>query len=247
MTAIGELLCGKTSPSGIAGTALNQLRTSLDDFYVRALGYLNLTDDDALCYGPFCARVLLENGCAALVGRIDPFRLMYISEFQAQPTYEFGKRSLSAFGWSGDVMPDVRRSEELWKFDQDPTKISRALFSPHLDHICWKPAFNHLLDFLNTNPADPIMDEIVAIDPENFIPQVRGRAAQLYSTLSKGVHWEFFSGMIFDEATVKTSIRDTLLLVGNLALTSHFLSTAQCAMTPEAAVAAYLVFRGELP
>ena len=70
----------------------------------------------------------------------------------------------------------------------------------------------------------------------------------LYSTLSKGVHWEFFtSALVFDDATVKAAIRDTCLLIGRLGLTSHFIPTAYASLSPLEAVEKYVSFRRELP
>ncbi|WP_428541256.1 hypothetical protein [Rhodopila sp.] len=109
--------------------------------------------DDTLTFGPFCARVLLENACAALVGRLDSFRILYLSEFQTQPEYEPGKRAKSAFSWVGDVIPDeksVQNPQNLWSIDHDLPRISRALFSRHLDHVYWKPAVERMLDFASS-------------------------------------------------------------------------------------------------
>lgn len=83
-----------------------------------------------------------------------------------------------------------------------------------------------------------------ALDPETYMSMTRGLSLQLYSTLSKGVHWEFFtSTLIFDEDTVKTLIRDTLLLVGHLGLVSHFIPTAYASLAPMDAVSAYIQLR----
>src|SRR3982751_4718640 len=98
MGHISTLLCGHDRTEGIAKTALDQLRRSIDDFSTRAITFLNTAPSaDTLNFGPFCSRVLLENACAALVGRLDAFRMLYLSEFQSQPEYEPGKRAKSAF------------------------------------------------------------------------------------------------------------------------------------------------------
>jgi hypothetical protein len=104
MDTLGYLLCGHDGAAGgFAKSALDQLSPSIDTFSGRAVKYLiEGASDDTFAFGPFCARVLLENSCAALVGRLDCFRMMYLSEFQAQPEYEYGKRAKSAFSWVGD-------------------------------------------------------------------------------------------------------------------------------------------------
>ncbi|WP_073102709.1 hypothetical protein [Pollutimonas bauzanensis] len=242
------LLCGDRS-EGTAKIALDQLASSIQGFSDRAVQFLaNDITDEALNFGPFCARVLLENGCAALVGRLDSFRMLYLSEFQAQPEYEPGKRAKSAFAWSGDVIPDEKSHQALWSVDHDLPRISRALFSKHFDHFFWKPALNRMLDYVSTLEQDPLLADVVNIDPDRFINEARGRSAQLYSTLSKGVHWEFFtSALLFDEATIKSAIRDTFLLVANLGLTSHFVHTAYASLDPVKAVSCYKAIRRLVP
>lgn len=244
MNEIALLLCGDQS-QGTAKVALDQLSRSIRGFSTQGAKYLTEEiTDEALRFGPFCARVLLENGCAALVGRLDSFRMLYLSEFQAQPEYEPGKRAKSAFAWFGDVMPDEKSGQALWSIDHDLPKISRALFSKHLDHIFWKPAVDRLLDYVSTLEADPLLSEVGNIDPDRFIDETKGRSAQLYSTLSKGVHWEFFtSAMLFDEVTVKSMIRETFVLVANLGLISHFVHTAYASLPPGDAVNYYKAFR----
>ena len=249
MNHIAPLLCGHSNAEGTAKIALGQLSSSIEGFATRAMGLLsNPASTETLSFGPFCARVVLENSCAALLGRLDPFRMLYLSEFQAQPEYEHGKRARSAFSWFGDVMPEDKAAQALWNIDHDVPKISRALFSRHLEHIYWRPAVDIMLDFVSTNSSDPALADLLSIDAETYISETRGRSAQLYSTLSKGVHWEFFtSALLFDEVTVKTAIRDTLVLVSGLGLTSHFVPTAYAALQPEVALDHYISIRKLVP
>ena len=249
MSHIAPLVCGNDDCKGTARTALIQLSSSIERFATRATGFLEgAASTETLSFGPFCARVVLENSCAAILGRFDPFRILYLSEFQAQSEYEHGKRARSAFSWFGDVIPDDKATQALWNIDNDVPKISRALFSKHLEHIYWKPAVDLMLDFVSARPADPVLADLLAIDPEKYIGETRGRSAQLYSMLSKGVHWEFFtSALLFDEVTVKTAIRDTLVLVSHLGLVSHFVPTAYAALKPDEAVDHYISFRKLVP
>lgn len=248
MNEIALLLCGGPS-EGNAKVALDQLSDSIRRFSGRALEFLARDmSDETLSFGPFCARVLLENGCAALVGRLDTFRMLYLSEFQAQPEYEVGKRAKSAFAWSGDVMPDEKPNQSMWSIDHDLPKISRALLSKHFEHCFWRPAIDRMLDHVAASETDPALNSVVNIDPDRFIDQVKGRSAQLYSTLSKGVHWEFFtSALLFDEATIKSAIRDTVVLVSELGLISHFIHTAYASLDANEAIANYKTVRGLVP
>jgi hypothetical protein len=249
MDNFGSLLCGGENTGGIAKDALDHLGRSLNNFFGRASRYLREeASDDSVSLGPFCARVVLENSCAALLGRLDPFRMLYLCEFQATPEYESGKRAKSSFSWVGDVIPlEERPNHVLWSIDNDLSKISRALMSRYLNHVYWAPAVDRMLDFVSTNSSDPRLADILAFEAGTYIQHCKGKSAQLYSALSKGVHWEFFTtALMFDDATVKTLIRDTLLLVGHLGLTSHFIPTAYAAHTPEKALELYLSFRDDV-
>lgn len=244
MRNLAMLLCGGNNTTGTARIALNQLSSSIQNFSERAVRFLvEPFSEEAQSFGPFCARVVLENSCAALAGRLDSFRMLYLSEFQAQSEYEYGKRAKSAFSWAGDVMPDEKAASNLWSLDNDLQKISRALFSKHFDHIYWKPAAGAMIDFVATHSHDSNFGALLDIDPDIFITNTRGRSAQLYSTLSKGVHWEFFtSALLFDEMTIKSAIRDTLVLVAQLGIVSHFVPTAYASIQAEEAVACYSAF-----
>lgn len=248
MKQLGSLLCGANNAEGIAKVALTQLSSSIDDFSARSVSFLNNpTAPDTLTLGPFCARALLENGCAALVGRLDSFRILYLSEFQGQAEYEHNKRARSAFSWMGDVIPEEKPDQKLWSVDHDTNKISRALFSGHLAHVYWKPAVEKLLDFVSSYKSEAALADLLSTDVDSYIPSVKGRSLQLYSTLSKGVHWEFFTTPLLDESTVTTAIRDTLLLLSQLGLTSHFIPTAYVSLSPKDALDAYLAVRKEIP
>jgi hypothetical protein len=248
MADIGRLVCGEPLSEGIAKSALQQLSQSINSFAERAVEILKQdAADEARALGPFFARVLLENSCAALVGRLDTFRILYLSEFQGQPEYEHGRRAKSAFSWFGDVMPPEEKKGELWSVDHDVSKISRALFSRHIDQVCWQPAVENMLDYVSASGSNPFLKEILSLNSENYVSKTKGQGQQLYSTLSKGVHWEFFnSALLFDEATVKNAIRDTCLLVSHMGLTSHFIPTAYASLQPQRALEAYLSFRETL-
>jgi len=249
MNTLGTLLCGHENCHGVAKVALTQLRSSIDRFGGKAIGFLRENaSDEMLTFGPFCARVLLENSCAALVGRFDAFRMLYLSEFQAQSEYELGKRARSAFSWTGDVIPEDKTTQPLWNIDHEVPKISRALFSKHFDQIYWKPAVEMMLDFVSSRPRNPALADVLSIDADIYIGETKGHSVQLYATLSKGVHWEFFtSALLFDESTIKEAIRDTCLLVAHLGLISHFVPTAYASLDPARAVDEYIEFRRLVP
>lgn len=244
MGKLGKVICGRAIDVAPIDSPLSYLTGSLDRFSDRTLALLGSSvDDDVVSLGPFCARVLLENACAALVGRLDPFRLMYLGEYQAQSDYDPNKRYKTAFSWQGDVIPEDKAVAAQWGPDHDMPKVSRALLSKYVDHLCWRPAVNALLDYLANVPPDEdgIVQELLQIDPENFIDAMKGRSMQLYSLLSKGVHWEFFSSVVqFDVQTVKSSIRDMYAIVNLLGLVSHFVPTAYASLEGGTALDEYI-------
>ena len=242
---LGQLICGSPGATCVASTTLDHLKGSIDRFASKAIAFLNEEfTEEAQSYGAFCARVVLENSCAALVGRLDPFRLIYLAEFQTQDKFEYGKPTKSGFKWTGDVLPDDKGPQEMWGAEHDAAKVSRALFSQYADHVYWQPAHGATLDFLASGNME-IFKNITEIEPEKFVGYTRGRCAALYSTLSKGVHWDFFvSSIVLDEGTVKDAIRETLLILGGVGLISHFVPTAFRTLDHTAAVEAYTNFRG---
>jgi hypothetical protein len=189
----------------------------------------------------------METSFTALVGRFDTFRLLFLNEAQQNPAYELGKRFRAGFAWQGDVLPG-KELEELWPQESDFSKVSRAIFSRHTDHLVWRPALTSMLDFVSTKAAEPEATELLTVDPDNYIQRIKGRAGQLYSTVSKAVHWEFLStASVIDEPTVKSSIRDVLLLLGELGFISHFATTNFANVDPETAWQDYKALRRDVP
>lgn len=243
--SLGKLVCGGSDETCTATATLNLLSASIDRFSAKAVSYLNGPfSDDAQSFGAFCARVTLESACAALVGRLDSFRILYLAEFQSQATFEYGKPAKSGFRWSGDVFAEEKPAAVLWSVDQDLAKVSRALLSPHLETIYWRPAFDAAIDYIDSVSAEDFSD-LRQLEATSFIPSIKGRCARLYSTLSKGVHWDFFvASMVMDEGTIKDTIRDCLTVVSTLAFVSHFVPTAYSRLDKADAVDAYRQFRG---
>ncbi len=242
---LGEFICGRGGAIGVADATLDHLKSSIERFAARSLLFLNGDfGEDPQSFGAFCARVVLENSCAALVGRLDPFRLLYLAQFQAQQGFEYGRPSNSGFRWTGDVLPDEKVPQEMWGVDHNVSKVSRALFSPYADHVYWRPAVETALDFIANDSSD-LLQDLRSLQPDQYVGHTRGRCAALYSTLSKGVHWDFFtSSIVLDEGTIKDSIRETFVALGGMALISHFVPTAYRALERDAAVDTYKRLRG---
>jgi hypothetical protein len=92
--------------------------------------------------------------------------------------------------------------------------------------------------------SSELLNEFKLLEPDKFVGYTRGKCASLYSTFSKGVHWDFFtSTIVIDEGTIKDSIREMLLAIGSTSLISHFIPTAYRSLDRAEAVQAYKVFR----
>jgi hypothetical protein len=244
---LGEFICGAARNAetvAVADATLDHLKTSIERFSERSLLFLNSAfDDNTQNFGAFCARVLLENSCAALVGRLDTFRLLYLAQFQAQQSFEYGRPSNSGFRWTGDVLPEDKAQQELWGPEHNVSKVSRALFSPYAEHVYWRPAVASTLDFIAADNSD-LLQDLRSLEPDKYVGYTRGKCTTTYSTLSKGVHWDFFtSSIVLDEGTIKDAIRETLLAVGGMALISHFIPTSYRALERQEAVETYKSFR----
>lgn len=234
-------MCGSQIELGEASKVLGYLRQSMDAFGGKAFALLGGDTHDLSLFGPFCARVIMETACAALIGRIDPFRVLYLSRFQSHAGYDPTKRAKSAFTWQGDVIPPEKEKDELWSEALETAKISRALFSQYTDHVIWRPAVSAAIDCAATARDQGHIAGILTTDIDSFIAQARGRGASLYSQLSKGVHWEFFTdnAVIFDRETVRQLIQDAIIWTSRLGLVSHFIPTAHGCLKGSEAISSY--------
>lgn len=246
MESLSRLVCGSPVELGEASKVLGYLRHSIASFANKTESLLqcDANESDLAMFGPFCARVIMETACASLVGRIDPFRVLYLSRFQSREGYDPTKRAKSAFMWQGDVVPPDKEKEkdDIWSEATDTSKISRALLSPYLDHLHWRPAALAALDHAVKSNSNRHIAAFLLIDADHFVLESKGRGAAIYSRLSKGVHWEFFTGnaVILDKETVKDLVRDAIGWTAKLAFVSHFVQTAHGCLSADDAVSAYI-------
>jgi hypothetical protein len=131
----------------------------------------------------------------------------------------------------------------MWGADHGVGKVSRALFSAYAEHVYWIPAVEEMLDYIDNDNSESLGD-LKKLEPIKYVGFTKGKCASLYSTLSKGVHWEFFtSSIVMDEGTIKDSIRDMLVTVGGMSLVSHFIPTAYRSLDRGGALDSYKAFR----
>ncbi len=232
MDHLCRILCGSDVGEGEAFDVLKQVRKSIFAFGTKIDTLLDPKHgNDLTLLGPYCARVLMETGCSAIVGRLDPFRILYLSQFQARSGYDSTKKAKSAFAWQGDVLSPEK--EDLWSSSVETQKISRALLSAYFDHVHWRPAVTAALDYAGDLSPNTATKSLLLIEADDFVAQCKGNGNRLYSQLSKGVHWEFFSRVSvgLDEFTARDLIKDAVKWVSRIALMSHFIPTAHCRLS----------------
>jgi len=97
------LACGNYSELDNIKDAFVNIGHKITQLENRIIGLPDQQDDTISVFGPFLGRTLLESVCIALVGRIDPFRLLVAQTSQKCSAYSIEKRSYSAITWEGDI------------------------------------------------------------------------------------------------------------------------------------------------
>lgn len=239
MNNLSKLLCGDYENLGELSKILELLDSTIENFSSRCFEFLEQeTPSDIATLGVYCGRSLLEASFTALIGRVMPYRLLLLREYQKQPNYDIGIRHTISIEWKGDILPKQPfLPTELWK-KLDVNKSTNALLSDYMKHIYWKSAFEQLLDdtedanfVILTNLRNSIIDSNdVNSDSffENVFDSIRREADTLYSSLSKGIHQEFIIPlhMRYDTGTVQDLLQRTIELITKLALISHYIPTA---------------------
>ena len=239
------LACGNYSDYGDIKDAFANLANKITQVEDRLMRLPTESDDDISMLGPFLGRTLLESVCVALVGRIDPFRLLIVQTSQKCSTYSVEKRSNSAIVWDGDIFE--KGSSQLnhgWDPEIKLKEITRGLLGDFYGELFWQPAYKKLLDNTNDYPDEELLAHYrrTITTPRNFTPYIRQRASRLYSALSKGIHSELVvnTEIVLDKATVLDRIGDTLELCAIMSLVSHFIDTSICRIDYDQALTIYI-------
>jgi hypothetical protein len=170
-------------------------------------------------FGPFLGRSLLEVAFTAILGRLDPFRVVILREMQLRPDYTPERRSQASIQWTGDIHAE-KKVDDLWRADRSVKDMTRALFGDYYEQIFWRGAFQRLVDSVPEDRGGEWMRELRRITPEGILPRLRLESARIYSACSKGVHHEFLiPPSNFYDAT--TLLKDATELVARVALVAN--------------------------
>jgi hypothetical protein len=194
---------------------------------------------DLTILGPYYARNLLETTCSALLGRIDPFRLIYVQKVQSLDGFNIGSKAKGAISWAGDIFEknDINLSN-LWDPEREFSKVGRGLFGNHYGEIFWNPAFRTLIDDPSYLSDISLEYYRTGIDsPDKFTLFIRQESSKLYSSLSKGIHSELVikPDIIYDDTTVIELLNDTFQLCSILGIVSHYIDFSICRLPTDSA------------
>lgn len=237
------LVCGNTTENMFDyGVIISNLSEKIKKLTTLIIEY-NWESGKANVDIPFYCRNILESSLTAILGRIDPFRLIMVYKVQADSSYDLGKRAQIAVEWTGDIVAKNNPEQKLWQFDKKKESFDRALLSNHIGDIIWKPAFRKLGDYIADNGYQSAwLDEIASYDEYHNFARAKADAMRLFSSFSKGVHSECLIdiSLILDDLTLKNLIKDLYKLCATLALTSHFVDFLATKIEIEGAISIFL-------
>lgn len=219
----GQPLAGSTLGEilGHSQTMVTALASELESLRREALTHTTEPTRFAL-FGPFAGRSLLEVGLTAILGRLDPFRVLVLREMQMRPDYVPEKRSLVSIQWSGDILAD-KKVEDLWRIDRNIKDMTRALLGDYYEHLFWRKAFQVVLDGTSEDRGGDWMRELRRMEPDSFVSRMRQLTSSVYSSCSKGVHHEYVipASGYYDVTTLSTILNDALKAVALLAFVAN--------------------------
>jgi hypothetical protein len=241
--SLSDLACGVSPPGTSHGQVLAHLSTTIRALDTALLQTVQSPQERNLTLvGPYLTRALLESTFTALTARLDPFRVLIISAFQQEDSFDATSLSKCAFRWQGDVMDPTQKRDDGKIGDYEPSRYSRALLGDPWDKLTWRQAHQKLIDSSAPPTESEWYSELLATQPESLIPKTRTTAARLYTLFSKGVHSEFVIPVsaYYDLSTIIDAIDDTYKLLAQLGLLLNFVDHIPHALEPDDAIARFV-------
>lgn len=226
LTDLATLICGGQAIDDAASECefskiLIHLRSVLKTTLTEIQWLSNEPPSRIALYGPFLARSLLEVAVTAIIGRMDPTRLLVVKRTQEHGNYDTRKSWNSAIRWQGDVLDE--KVQDLWTPKRSYKDMTKALFGDYYVEIYWTPAFNRLSEQNFTGGS--WLAEIKGQTITTFAATRRDSIGKLYSELSKGVHSEFVipPGSMYDKLTVSNLVANVTKILSELGLLTNLL------------------------
>lgn len=240
-TLLSKLVCGRWRTQTASGTTdlgdiFQHISDSVDHVFGELQALTNAGDTRLTILGPFLARSLLELCATALIGRLDPMRLLVIRKVQQHAAYDRGTVWKSTIRWQGDVVAE--KVSALWDKRSEYKDMTKALLGDYYEELFWRPALTHIVDRPEDGPPSTWLAQLKSAEPGRFTAQKRTEISQLYTALSKGVHHEFVMppGALYDRQTVIDLVQRAIHVIADLAFVSHFISHAPYRLRPSAAI-----------
>jgi len=223
---LATLVCG----GGEVDAALGDCEVSKILFHLRTILVSILDELDALglqshnrisLYGPFLTRSLLEVAITALIGRIDPTRVLVVKRVQEHGNYDTTKPWNAAIRWQGDVLD--KKVSDLWTPEKSYKEMTKAIFGDYYVELYWKTALAKIQDPAITGGSWLAAIRRKSID--EFANSRRELVGKLYSESSKGIHSEFVvpPGSKYDKMTVANMAARVIELLSELGLLVNLL------------------------
>lgn len=240
----GILLCGMASEDMYEFQKIMKNLSFKISTFTEIITTYDWSCDKASIELPFLGRNVLESALTALLGRLDPFRLITVYKVQSDASYDLGKKAESAVEWSGDILAKSKKTN-LWYFENKKESFDRALLGNHVGEILWKPAFRALNDHIGSYSlsydSDWLNEILTKTENANF-ERAKSDAGKLFSSFSKGVHSECLVEInsILDIVTLKSLVKDMYKLCSTLGLVSHFIGFMAPKLECDVALDAFL-------
>ena len=219
------------------GDIMSHIQESIDSVMAK-LTWLSTQDATYIStFGPLLGRALLELSTTALIGRLDPLRLLFVRQVQSQPTYDTGTRWKSSLQWQGDVLAE-KPKPDMWSAQTSYEDAPKALLGAYYDHLLWRPAFQRMSGLPMTGAV--WLAELRATNADAFINRKRATLSKLYSELSKGVHHEFVMppGTLYDKPTIVDMVARAVHELADVSYVSQFITHCQYGLDADAATSA---------
>lgn len=223
--ALASLIAGTPATgSGRHASMMRHVRSKLVSTATALLDLRASASAHRSLIAPGLARGLFELSYTALLARLDPIRVLFVVGLQEQPTYTQEQSYQISIHWSGDIVAEAVKN--LWSDSQRPGQMTRALLGDYLDHLVWREAFDAVTPDFKTGTLCKDLANLTSI---GLVPALRGRSSRLYSTFSKGIHYEHYlpSTAQFDASTLTQTVGE---LVATLAQSGVVLSHCEWAL-----------------
>lgn len=226
LNKLAKLVCGGDEVDAAQGTCeVSKILLHLRTILVSILDELDAlgaqSPERISLYGPFLTRSLLEVAVTALIGRIDPTRVLVVKRVQEHGNYDTTKAWNAAIRWQGDVLD--KKVGDLWTPERSYKEMTKALFGDYYVELYWKTALAKIQD------PEPLggswLAAIRSKSIEEFANSRRELVSKLYSESSKGIHSEFVvpPGSKYDKVTVANMAASVIEVLSELGLLVNLL------------------------